>query len=512
MNTCYIRKPTDSVGRVGSADSQTGTLSVRSLMQTIITVVLLCGGAGKALTAPNLLPFYRHACLVDSGRHDGPSGETAVAFQEVVRVPGSPWMRLQISDSHLGRRSYAVLTSLLDGGQQRLAAGSLAQSGNWSAYFNGEAVRMELHVAPGDQGVFLRIEEIVVGEGVGANEAADPAFTAAASCPDPRVPSTDPRVGRITDLSATFVCTAWLASNGSLVTAGHCADMDPDQFGPMFPDRVLDFTSATIVEFNVPASTPSGRLVFAAPIDQYPVIPSSVRWEFPGYVATFVGGDWAVFACGANSTTRLRPHQAQAAFFRVTNQSPPPAFTVSVTGYGTDSTPPGSTGGENFRTVTQQTASGAYVGEFNVLPAPWPIPLPIGNYHYYPFDTEGGSSGGPVIWNQTGFVIGIHVAGGCFAGIPGGTGTSTEHDPLEFALQTFASPNTRYVDAAPYPQFIIPIKNGTIFYPHDRVREAVDGATAGANISIVAGNYNEQLTISKSVTLTAPVGGVTIGR
>jgi hypothetical protein len=258
-----------------------------------------------------------------------------------------------------------------------------------------------------------------------------------------------------------------------------------------------------------------GTPVFAAPIDQYPVIASSVSFEFPGYGVSLVGGDWAVFACAANSTTGRRPHPSQGAFFRVTNQSPVPLVeSVSVTGYGTDSTPSGSTGGGNAANFTQQTDTNAYLGEFNVLPAPWPIPLPIANYHYYAIDSQGGSSGGPVIWDQTGFVVGINVAGGCF-GAYGGAGTSTEHDPFEDALQSSPGVRTWYVDTHPYPQFVIPIKNGSIYYPFDKVADALDAVNAvspGANVSIVAGTYNERLTISKPVTLTAPVGGVTIGQ
>ena len=72
---------------------------------------------------------------------------------------------------------------------------------------------------------------------------------------DDRVASADPRVGRL------FLggCTVWLASNGSLLTAGHCADVDPDLNGPMLPDGCLDL--AGLVEFNFPASLSNGQPV-----------------------------------------------------------------------------------------------------------------------------------------------------------------------------------------------------------------------------------------------------------
>ena len=53
-------------------------------------------------------------------------------------------------------------------------------------------------------------------------------------------------------------------------------------------------------------------------------------------------------------------------------------------------------------------------------------------------------------------------------------------------------------------------KDGTVFRPWDTVEEGITAATAGATVSIVKGTYNESLTITKPVTLRAPVGVVTI--
>jgi hypothetical protein len=213
-------------------------------------IVVIADAADHAQSSPNWIPCHTQACAMESGRHDGAANETTLVFGDIVRIPGAPWIRLHFSDCHLGRQSYLVLTSLLDGGRQTLDAEGLARSGNWSAYFNGEAVRVELHAAPDDQGIFVRTQEITVGEWRGGDAA--PSFSAAASCPDRRVSSADPRVGRlIHPVGGGFtICTAWLVSNGSLVTAGHCADGDPDQLGPMLPDGVLDFNTATLVEFN----------------------------------------------------------------------------------------------------------------------------------------------------------------------------------------------------------------------------------------------------------------------
>lgn len=452
---------------------------------------------------------------VDSGRHDNHSVETVTPFRDVVRAEGAPWLRLHFGAAELGKNSRLILTSLRDGARQILNAAGLTAGGSWSAFFNGDAVQVELEVAPGETGVSIQLLELTTGEPLPAPQ---PGFSAAVSgCPDPRLPITDARVGRLSYMlgpSTLAVCTAWLASNGSLISAGHCMDDDPDGTGPQLPDGVLDINATAVVEFNVPLSRSDGSLVSSKPADQYPVDLSSIRWEFPGYVATLVGGDWAVFACRANSSTKLKPHQAQQGFFRLTNLAPfppPPPFfeKVRITGYGADSVPVGSTGSENAFSYTLQTAVANYIGEFNILPALWPIPLPIGNYHYYDLDSRGGSSGSPLIWESTGFAIGINVAGDCSLGA---VATSTEHDPLELALQRFPGPNTVYVDAVPYPQFFpVTIKNGTIYYPHDKVSDAVDHATTGATLSIVTGTYHEALHINKELTITAPVGPVTIG-
>jgi hypothetical protein len=324
---------------------------------------------------------------------------------------------------------------------------------------------------------------------------------------DDRVLSSDPCVGRIVKVRGGFqapFCTAWLAANGALITAGHCVDQDPDDGGPQRPDGTLDIQEGDFVEFNVPLQQADGRPLFSDPTDQYPIIPSSIRFEFPGFVHTAVGGDWAVFACGPNPITGLRPHIAQNAFFRLTNQGPLPGEAVRVTGYGIDNTPPN-------RNQLQQTDAGPYLAEVGVLPAV--IPHPIGLYHVYTVDGPGGASGSPVMWEaRNRFAIGIHVAGGCFAEIDGTLGTSFESDPLESALQRFPGANTLYVDREPYPQFVITVKNGGIFYPFDRVAEAVHAAQPGGIVSIVKGSYPEPVTLAKQLTLKAPVGTVTLGQ
>ena len=163
----------------------------------------------------------------------------------------------------LGQASYLTITSLADGAQQRLDARALSQWKNSSAYFNGDALEVDLHVASGDKQVFARMTEVMVGA-VGSPES---------QCgnTDDRVVSTDGRAGRL----LTIGCTAWLIADGRFVSAGHC---------------VSPATLANTVEFNVPPSLANGTIQHPGPEDQYVVDDSTRVFSDAG-----IGNDWGVF-------------------------------------------------------------------------------------------------------------------------------------------------------------------------------------------------------------------------
>src|SRR5690606_8429002 len=209
----------------------------------LLFAVLCLPAAAVAQTAP--LRQHTEPYALDSGRHDGAAAE-AVAFRATVEVPGAPWLRLAFAEAHLGEGSYLTLTSRLDGAQQRLDAAALAEWYHTSAYFNGDAVEVALHVAPGDEGVYVRMEEVVVGE-VGAPES---------QCgpTDDRQNSDDPRAGRLLSVG----CTGWIIHENAsfpgadqIVSAGHCL-----------------VSGASVLQFNVPLSTPGGGLQHPGPEDQ----------------------------------------------------------------------------------------------------------------------------------------------------------------------------------------------------------------------------------------------------
>lgn len=430
----------------------------------------LCMVPAMAFAQPAPIPFHKEVYTLQAGGYKGLEAESLVAFREVVQISGAPWLQLHFSDYNLGKQSYITITSLKDGGQQRLDSNNMKNWYNSSAYFNGDAVEVELHAEPGEKGIFFRIDQISVGEWMGSN-----LWIESLCGGDDRVASNDPAVGRIVPAG----CTGWIVSNGAHLTAGHCAG------------------SMGTIEFNVPQSLCDGTIVHPGPDDQYPINGNSIVFADDGLVN--VGDDYAVFACNQNANTRLLPVQAQSEFYRMSRDDKSPASVV-VTGYGMDDTPRGCTNGRNSDNQTQQVHSGDFLREV--------IEGPSDSYLEYTVDTQGGNSGSPVIIAGTALTIGIHTNGGCYPPGEGNIATSFENDNLESAIQRFPGTNVVYADRDhPAVQ-----KDGTVFRPYSTVLQAVNAATSGAIVSIVKGSYSETMTINKVLTLVAPVGAVTIGQ
>ncbi len=397
------------------------------------------------------------------------SSETILSWQERIQFQDAPWLRLHFKDYNLGKKSYIQIVSLEDGGTQRLDAERLNKWQNGTAFFNGEAVELSLYIAPGETGIFINLEDVQVGERVQIS--ADGNKTPATQCgtEDDRISSSDPAVGRIMPIG----CTGWITSNGSNLTAGHCIN-----------------SNTQVLQFNVPDSDSDGTINNPPPEDQYPIEPiANIDWIDGG-----TGNDWAVFETFENSNTGKLAVTVQGSFYRMTRDNNP--STVRITGYGIDDNPQGSSGGGNADNQTLQTYSDAFLGEF-------------GNEIRYTVDTEGGNSGSPVINVSNGLTIGIHTFGLCQEILPlYNGGTSFEHNDLENAIQDFPHSNTIYVDEGHTNS----IKNGSVFRPFFTVNEGVTTATNNPVLSIVAGNYNETMTINMPMRIESPVGTVIIGQ
>lgn len=421
-------------------------------MAVVALGILLCLPI-MALAQTAEIPQHLEPYSWNSGVYDGEAGRITLAESQTVVIADAAWLRLQFSDAYLGSDSYIVIRSRKDGAEQRLNTRTLWEWQNTSAYFNGDAVRIQLYVGGNDVGVFVNIEEVIVGEvpsGITPDTQCGPT--------DDRVPSNNPATGRILNVG----CTGWIIDNGLHVTAGHCSG-----------------GSLNTLQFNVPDSNPNGSINHPGPEDQYSVAPASKQ-----FVSGGIGNDWGVFEVFDNSMTGLQPIEAQGASFTVKQDLDDP--TIRITGYGVDSSPPGSTGARNAQNQTQQTHAGPNAGS-------------SGTTMRYVTDTEGGSSGSPVIDNATGEAVGVHTHGGCSIGGGNNSGTSTFNTAFWAAL----NPTVHItVVAAPGSPVIIP-GSGLVF----DFDVTIDN---NSNSTLNAQTWNKVALVNAGNEEVGPVAGIPV--
>lgn len=456
----------------------------------------------SAKAQPAAVSWREEVYNFHTGVHQGTGNTTRCAVSRTVSSPGAPWLRLHFGECSLGRHSFLTITSLQDGQRQHFNNRTIEQWFHATAFFTGDAVQLELHVGPDDKDIFVNLVKMTVGEPADSSsktkDAIDSAEASRSLCgDDDRVASTDARVGRIMPVG----CTGWIVSNGAHLTAGHCTDGSGNNM--------------QILEFDVPASLPNGTTSPAPIRHQYPIDPSSINFfnDGPGDV---MGDDWAVFACNVNSETQLLPVQAQRDFFRMSRDDDPSR--VRITGYGIDDTPPGTNGPAapccrwdgttctsrdcNSDSQTEQTESGNFMGE--TVEGDSDVIIEYG------VDTEPASSGSPVIIDGTDVTVGIHTNGGCSEPFDGNRGTGFEHDDLEHAIETFLGPVVTYVD--PGHPHAKTLGDGSVFRPFDEFGKGVATVPERGTLAIMSGQYTVDMTISKAVTLVAPVGAVVLGQ
>lgn len=336
---------------------------------------------------------------VDSGWVTTSGPARGAAWSTVVSAPGRRWMRLVFDEVSLGRTpvggepTVIRITGLLDGATQHLTTERLAQWQGTSAYFNGEAVRVEIIADPSAPPSRVRIASAwcqaipAPGEGGTADICGGL---------DDRVPTAHPAIGRMMPQG----CTVWLFddANRTLLSAGHC--------GPL---------ATTVIQFNVPLSDSSGVPVAPPPADQYAPDLSSGQRQSGGE-----GFDWSYFGCFPNTETGLTPYQAQGAFF-ATMHAPsvePPGQELRITGMGWVEWP-----GDLTLSFTPQTSTGPYTQI-------------EGSRLSYLVDTQPGNSGSPVVDTATGAAIGIHTHGGCEFSPAVNMGTAFQNAAFQYALAT----------------------------------------------------------------------------
>ncbi|MHC5113290.1 MAG: trypsin-like serine peptidase, partial [Planctomycetota bacterium] len=329
----------------------------------------------------------------DSGVVVNDSGKRATIYKTLVQANAVSWMRIVLDEATLGAApaggapTVLRVTSVFDGQVQHLDRLQLQRWGHKTAYFNGNALMVELIADPGAGPSRVSSGTATVGPLVPAQPETICGDT------DDRVPSFDDRIGR------TFPngCTAWLIddANHCFLTAGHCTG------------------GADAVHFNVPLSSSGGGHQQPPVEDQYPIDFASMQSNGGGGT----GNDWAYFGCFANSETGLTAAEAQGDWFVLAAAAPPVSGqTIRITGYGStgSSVPPEWNG-------IQKTHTGPFVTS-------------SGNLVQYATDTTGGNSGSPVIDEGTGLAIGIHTHGGCSSSGGQNSGTGIQHPALQNAL------------------------------------------------------------------------------
>ena len=456
------------------------------------------------------VPFHHESHFIDFGVHNGndisptfldPEGQLllhelnnawTIAFpasnyiviQEFASaVDHAPWIQLVFENVNLAENSYVVITSDFDQDVQYFNSESIATWINHSAFFKGEAVTIELYVAPGDNNVSLQLSELIVGEFVDNTPVP---LTICGPTDDRLTSSYQHTEGRLMPLG----CTGWNTAAGYYCTAGHCLNVSS--------------TSLQIMEFYVPASLSNGTTQPAAVNDQYPVIYSSRVFQEAG-----VGDDWGIYNCGANSNTNLTPMEAQRTFYHLTRaNNPPSAF---IRGFGVDDDPAGSGGGYNSTSQTCQYHSGPANGEtFNGS---------SDVYWQYRADTRGGNSGSAILSSGGGInfhSLGIHTHGGCTSTGGYNHGTSFEADDTEIAMNTYWQTQVEYVDVDHH----LSSTTGTSVYPHYSLQNALNQANAGHGPSVsalelilVAGsNHGSGGVYAQSISYSGATNGVVIRR
>jgi V8-like Glu-specific endopeptidase len=365
-----------------------------------------------------------------------------LVYSTEVQVLGAAWLRLWFADTWLpgdpaADGAFLRLTSLFDGATQHLDAQSLAWWSNSSAYFNGDAVRVELFAFPSTGHARVAIRSVTVGE--------IPPYADRSICGtlDDRALSSDPRTGREIVVGVNSPCTAWLIddANRTLLSAGHCAPAPP-----------------SVIQFNCPLSDANGVAQHPPPADQYPIDGTS-----PQTVNGGVGNDFSYFATLPNTETGRTAYQSQQSTFRLASAAPSSTTgrDIRITGYGST-----STGVSRTWNFAQKTHAGPYVGL-------------SGNVVRYATDTTGGNSGSAVEDLLSGLAIGIHTHAGCSSTGGSNQGTAIQLPALQDAL---ANPRgvCRSGRAAPQP-------NASIFLAGDLNNTAGSINTSTGAYSTIVG-------------------------
>ncbi len=287
---------------------------------------------------------------LDSGVQNNPAIKAQTVFLDVVVIQDAAWLRIYFAEVQLEAKSFVRITSLLDQEVQELDADGLAMWNNSSAYFNGNALLIELVAAPGTTKNRFVIEQVAV-----ELQVALPVGGCGICGPDDRVPSTEEWAARLFPAGCT--ASVW-NTESCLVSAGHC------------------FGANMVIQFRVPNSTAQCNTLNPPIAEQFPITSSQS-------VNGGVGNDWMVMTSGTNNLGQTA-YERYGEFRPIASAPPGVGNALDVWGYGIDS--------ECTLSQTQQTDNGSVTQVFN-------------SYFRYNVDITFGNSGSAVIRN--GEILGI---------------------------------------------------------------------------------------------------------
>ena len=298
---------------------------------------------------------------VDSGAKSNARADSSIVFSHVVGVEDTLSTRVMFEDVALPAGSLLRVTSLLDGDQQIFDQQMIRTWNLSTAYFNGDAVLVELVAGAETEGNRVAISEVQY-EPVTAGEGR---YACGVCDGDDRTPSDEDWACRLFPAG----CSASIYNQEScVVTAGHCVG------GNM------------VVQFRVPDSFSNCAPRNPPTSEQFPITAS--QWRNDG-----VGFDWGALKAGEN-TLGQTPYERYGVFRPVaTSSSPGFNDPIDIWGYGSDN--------QCTRSQTQQFGPGVIVGWDSRAIA-------------HTSDTTGGNSGSGVL--RDGEIIGIATHCGCFVG------------------------------------------------------------------------------------------------
>lgn len=321
----------------------------------LLVPLIVCGWALPSIAQQTLdWPVGEfQAYTLDSGSIPNPVDQTATVFQHQVQIGNAAWLRVFFGAGvSLEGSSFIRITSLLDNEVQELDAAALTMWSNSTAYFNGDAVLVELVAAPQTTNRLVIDQiatEIVFGFPRGSPGQCGICGT------DDRMPSNQVWTARLLPAG----CTATIINASScMVSAGHCIG------------------GSMVVQFNVPNSTAGCGIVNPPAADQFPVLVTD-------FVNGGVGNDWSVFTTGTNNIGETA-FERYGVLRQISTTVASTGQTATLTGYGVDDT--------CTLSQTQQTANG-------------PISSVQGSLYTFSIDLRGGNSGSSL--QVGGLIVGI---------------------------------------------------------------------------------------------------------